>query len=213
MFREWERSITGWVWVGHWGCSMTRKKGRRLAARGQLLWAGDREHDKSWKKDAKRESFKNETKFRRFTGMSPGFEMIRCLPLASTFQCVFVGARREEEHRWNKIGCMMTDDTSDGYLGVHHAILYFIYFQFLSFFFKILKVSHWTQDFLKNLYNGLYNLASSSPVTSLASFPPTPCYSLSSPGTPLTVGLCKSWSLCSELSVLSYPHSLLTYWE
>lgn len=115
---EWGNEVIPWLGKREGGWQQ-----RTPVGRGEGGW-------QELKGGYKNRNFKNETKFRRFTGMSPGFEMIRCLPLASTFQCVFMGVRREEEegHRWDKVSCMMTDDTSDGYLGVHHAILYFIYF-------------------------------------------------------------------------------------
>lgn len=190
---------------------MTRKKGKEAGSQRTTPVGGGRGNDKELKEGCKRKLQKwnkNQTFHRNEPWVWNG------APSATGFNvpmCVCGSKEGGAQMKQDRL----CDDWWHEWWVPRGSPRYFIHFQFLRFFFffKILKVSHWTQIFKKNLYNGLHNLALSSPVTSLASFPPTPCYSLSSPGTPLTLGLCKGWSLCSELSVLRYPHSLLTYWE
>lgn len=137
-----------------------------------------------------------ETKFRLYTGMNPGFEMICCLAFAST-SSVFVGARR-----MGGGGVCVTDDHScyiacmiiiveDGCWVPRGSPYYFLYFYSrfpLPFLLKLLKLSHLLR--VKKKQNKILIMAYRvipSPITSLTSLPPTLsltlCYSLSSPGT------------------------------
>lgn len=147
MFREWDRSITGWAWVGHWGCFMTRKKGKEAGSQRTTPVGGGRGNDKELKEGCKRKLQKwnkNQTFHRNEpwvwngTPSATGFNVPMCVCGSKEG-----GAQMKQDR--------LCDDWWHEWWVPRGSPRYFIHFQFLRFFFffKILKVSHWTQIFKK----------------------------------------------------------------